>query len=147
MAATTEKTAAVKAGIMPDHRLAGNVLSRCGYYLADGALDANSVIQMVPIPEGARILDIRFYATLNGAGRTMDVGDGNLVDRYFDGLDASAAIQANPSDMDAAYLAPYIYTADDTIDVKILGDTFVDAKECWLTVQYVMDGISDEDWT
>jgi len=63
MAAVTVKSDAVKSGIRIDSRYTGAVVCRTGYYKAAAALDANSVIEMVPIPKGAQILDMKVWAS------------------------------------------------------------------------------------
>lgn len=159
MAAETVQSNAVKAGIMPDHTVPATiVLSRTGQYTAAAALDANSVIQLVPIPAGAQILDIIIQCTALGSGRTVDIGDAGDIDRFFDGLSvvyagvsrlgcqmggAAANTAGNVTHGDAAL--GYEYTVDDTIDAKILGDTFPKDGVIKMTVLYKMQGgVADE---
>ena len=125
MAAVTKQSTAVASGLRIDDRKPGVVICRTGDYEADAAYDANSIVQMVPVPKGAQILDIQMYISDSGAGRTFDVGDDTLVDRFFDGIDPSSGPirKSLIPDGDAAYIDNYEYTADDTIDVKWLGDT------------------------
>ena len=159
MAATTVQSNAVKAGLMPDHTVPATiVLSRTGTYTATAALDANSVIQLVPIPLGAQILDIIVQCTALGAGRTLDIGDDGDIDRFFDGLSGvTAAISRFGSQMGGvtvntagnvvhgASALGYEYTADNTIDAKVLGDTFPAAAVITMTVLYKMQGgVADE---
>jgi hypothetical protein len=147
MAAVTVQSSAVLAGIKPDFRQAGVVLCRTGYYKAAAALDANSVVQMVPVPKGAQILDIHMFVGDSGAGRTFDVGDAALVDRFLDGIDPSSGpIRSDyHEDGDMACVENYEYTADDTIDVKWLGDTLEANQTIHMNVFYKMgDTIEDE---
>jgi hypothetical protein len=147
MAAVTVQSNAVKSGIKPDFRQAGVVLCRTASYQADAAYDANSVVQMVPVPKGAQILDIHLYVSDSGAGRTFDVGDGTTVDRFFDGVDPSSGPirKGLIADGDAAYITNYEYTADDTIDVKWLGDTLESGQKIYMNVYYKMgDTIADD---
>jgi len=143
MAAVTAGTTAVYADVMPDHSVpAGIVLSRTGTYLATAALDANSIIQMVPIPKGAQVLDIILKTSALGTARTIDVGDGGDIDRFVDGGDASGAALFRLS---AVAGLNHEYTADDTIDIKVLGDTFPAGGTATMIVFYKMEGgIADE---
>lgn len=144
MAAETVKSNAVTAGLMPDACKAGQVHCRVGRYTASAALDADSVLQMIPVPKGAMVIGCDWGISAMGAARTLDVGDGGDLDRYFDGIDVSAAVQkALVAD---GILAGYVYTEDDTIDAKILGGTFPDAGVLTVIAFYVMvEAIEDED--
>jgi hypothetical protein len=144
---STVTTDAVDSGLIPDARNAGQVLCRSARYEATAALDANSVIQMVPVCDGMLILDIQVSITAQGSGRTIDVGDGADVDRFFDGVDVSfAAAMDLYNEGDVATCFGHEYTGDDTIDVKILGGTLVIDSVVIMNVYYKMlDAISDED--
>jgi hypothetical protein len=147
MAAVTVQSEAVKGGLRPDDRRAGFVLCRTGYYKAAAALDANSVVEMVPVPKGAQILDIHMNVSDSGAGRTFDVGIGGAVDKFLDGVDPSSGpIKTDMhEDGDAAYIENYQFTEDDTIDVKWLGDTLEQNQVIHMNVFYKMgDTIDDE---
>jgi len=147
MSAVTVQSAAVASGLRIEDRQAGVVHCRTGEYAATAALDANSIVQMVPVPKYAQILDIQLYIGDSGEGRTFDVGDGGLVDRFFDGLDPSGGPirKSLVPDGDAAYIENYEYTADDTIDIKWLGDTLENAQKLYMNVFYKMgDTIEDE---
>ncbi|MBU1003020.1 MAG: hypothetical protein KKE73_10915 [Proteobacteria bacterium] len=125
---------------------AGVVLCRSATYTAAAALDANSVIEMVPIPKGAMVLDVVLHVSALGVDRTVDVGDGDNVDRFFDGIVATSATNSSFLDDAASTALHYIYTAKDTIDAKILGGTFPIAAVVSVDVYYKMvDGfITDE---
>lgn len=159
MAAETVKSNAVKAEIMPDHTVPATlVLSRTGSYTATAALEANSVIQLVPIPLGAQILDIIVQCTALGASRTLDIGDDGDLDRFFDGLPAEYALLSRfASEMGGAAANTagnvthgsaalgYEYTASNTIDAKVLGGTFPEDAVIKATVLYKMQGgVADE---
>jgi hypothetical protein len=147
MAAVTVQSAAVKSGVRIDDRQPGKVNCRSADYEETVARDANSVVEMVPVPKGAQVLDIHMYVSDSGAGRTFDVGDGNVVDRYFDGVDPSSGPirKGLIPDGDAAYISNYEYTEDDTIDVKWLGDTLEIGQKIHMDVFYKMgDTIADE---
>lgn len=146
MAAVTVKSAAALSGMVPDDINApGHVLCRKGVYLSTAALDANSIAQLVPVKDNMQIVDIKLKWTAFGAGRTLDVGDGSVVDRYFDGLDVSAAGHATLWSEGEADSLDHEYTGDDTIDAKVLGDTWPDACTVTIFVFYTMTGvIADE---
>lgn len=163
MAAVTVYSDAVLAGVCPDHCIpAGVVLSRTGYYkntATSAALDANSVIQLIPMPVGAQLLDLIIMWSALGAGRTLDVGTGDDVDMFIDGQAAqyagAARIGAGVANdvavnvvLGANFLVatwPYEFTANDSIDVKVLGDTFPDNAEVAGVAIYKQEGaIEDE---
>ena len=163
MAATTVQSTAVIAGLMPDHCIpAGVVLSRTGTYTATAALDANSVVELIPMPKGAQLLDLQIAHSALGAGRSIDVGTGDNVDSFFDGSSVVAAGQkrwgcavggttANTAEAIVhgvdllAATWPYEFTANDTIDAKILGDTFPEDGVITAVALYKMEGaIADE---
>jgi len=146
MAAVTVTSDAAQSELCPDRLEAGVVLCRSAKYTAAAALDANSVIQMVPVCDGMMILDIQFSSTALGASRTLDIGDGTDVDLFFDGVDASSACAGDLfNEGDVATCFGKVYTEDDTIDIKVLGDTFPLAAVVTMNVYYKMvDGIDDE---
>jgi hypothetical protein len=166
MAATTVYSSAVSAGITPDHCIpAGIVLARTGTYTASAALDANSVIQLIPMPKGAQLLDLLVGWTALGAGRTLDIGitdtgyTGHDIDMFMDGLVAEhagyarwgAAMIDDAADNvvhGAKMLAdtwPYEFTANGAIDAKVLGDTFPTSATITAVAFYKMEGaIEDE---
>jgi len=147
MAAVTVTTDAVDSGLIPDARNAGQVLCRSAKYVAAAALDADSVVQMVPVCDGMLILDVQVSITAQGTGRTIDVGDGVTIDRFFDGVVVSAAAAMDLfNEGDVATCFGHKYTADDTINVKILGDTLLKDAVIIMNVYYKMlDTIEDED--
>lgn len=147
MAAVTVQSAAVKSGIRLEHRVPGMVICRTGDYTETVARDANSVVEMVPVPKGAQILDIQLYISDAGASRTADVGDGGSAQRYF----AALAVNTGPLrkslkvDGVATYIANYKYAEDDTIDVKWLVDTLEVGQKIHMEVYYKMaDTVADE---
>ena len=166
MAAVTVKSDAVIAGVCPDHCIpAGITLTRTGTYTATAALDADSVIQLVPMPKGAQLIDLLLAWSALGAGRTIDVGicdtgyTGYDIDMFYDGLVAqyagyarfgaamingSAAACVHGAQMVAGKW-PYEFTANGAIDAKILGDTFPISAIITAVAVYKMEGgISDE---
>lgn len=104
-------------------------------YTAAEALAADSVIRMVPVKAGMKIVDMKIKFTAFGTGRTVDVGDGSDVDRFLDGGNVAAAGVLSCS-ASAGFF--YEYTADDTIDITVLGETMPADAEIEIIVQYVM---------
>ena len=136
---------AVEGDMAFDGGPVGAVLCRSAYYAPSTVSPAaDSVVQVVPIPKGAMILNIVVHVPA-GVSCTVDIGDGDDVDRFFDGLAAGA--NATLAD-DAASTASwnYIYTAADTIDMKVLGAAYGATNATKMDVYYKMvDGfIADE---
>lgn len=164
MAATTVYSTAVIAGVCPDHCIpAGVVLSRTGTYTAAAALDANSVIQLIPMPIGAQLIDLIVMYSALGAGRSIDLGTAVSVNMFFDGLSVVVAGQARMCAAIGGAVAntapatfvhganalaatwPYEFTVNDTIDAIILGDTFPIAGVITAVAIYKQEGaIADE---
>lgn len=142
---STYKSGAVNAGIMPDIALAGVVLNRDEKYTASTALVAGSVVEMVPIPKGAKIIGLDLAWSAFGLARTLDVGIGGEADKFFDGLDVEAAGNAALLVDGEPDSVGYIFTENDTIDVTVLGDTWPVDAWVFLAVTYKMTGtIADE---
>lgn len=80
---------------------------------------AATVIQMVKIAAGVTLLDLHIVFDDLGTGVTVDVGDGDDVDRYIDGADVATA--AGVARLSAGTGFPKTYSTDDTIDITILG--------------------------
>lgn len=81
------------------------------------SVTASDVVQMVKVPLGAAIIDVKVSG--DGAGTitgTITVGDGNDPNRYITATSASGAMAAQ-SINSAAGGVGYEYTATDTIDV------------------------------
>ena len=92
-----------------------------GTYELAAALVVNDVIQMVKIPKGARIVDaILGTDDLDSGGSPaiiLAVGDGTTADRFITGSTvAQAGGVTRLSQVDGI---GYVYTAEDTIDVKV----------------------------
>jgi len=119
---TIHKSAAVQSGIMPDHALAGNMHFRYGIITtADDDMVSGDTLEMVPIPEGARIIGmiVKSDTDIPGADDT-DIGDGTDQDRFFDGLSLGAANRQFELFTDGKFAAlGYKYTTDDTIDIYL----------------------------
>jgi len=155
----TRKSAACIANYAPDAP-DGNVKCRIGTwtYADDGTAVADDVIQMVPVPKGAQIIDILIGWTALSGG-TFDVGDGTTADRFFDGLTAndigrvsmfggfngSAAAAEGVCEGATKANLGYEYTAADTIDITLISGDVESGDEITMMVLYkVQGGISDE---
>lgn len=140
MAAVTVKSDAYLSGQMPDRVAAGVPLCRSAKYINSGAKDANSVIQMVLVPAGAKLLNFEWKTSALGAGVTADFGTSGDVDKYVDGADVSAAITG------AAHCINEDLTEDTGIQMKVLGGPLPDGARIDMNVWYKMSGgIADED--
>jgi len=107
----------------------GTVAVRRASYEIGAALVINDVIEMIPVYEGERVVDLRLIiddVDTNGTPLvTIDVGDGVDPDRYVDGstigrTGGTAGYASGVTAVAAALLLDYSYPADDTIDVKFV---------------------------
>lgn len=105
----------------------------------------NDVIQMVPVPIGATVLNVELACNILGASTILAVGDGDQVDRFIKGSDVSilggtARLGAGQTAATQLTAYGYKYAADDTIDVKVTtASTASGLGKIQLTVQYTMD--------
>lgn len=138
MAAETVSSEAVLRNLKVDQERAGVVYCRSAKYINDGAKDANSIVKMVPVPAGARVVKVDYKTSALGAGVTVDIGDGVTIDKYFDGADCAAAGSASS-------IQDVVLTADEDVQMKILGAALPDEAVLSLHVWYKMaDSITDE---
>jgi hypothetical protein len=92
---------------------------------ASGALELNDVMEVVKVPKGFQVFEVIFSTTdldTNGTPTIeLDVGDGSDTDRFISGSGLTIA-EATGGYARLNNLAGfgYIYTAADTIDVKVL---------------------------
>jgi len=141
----TFQSEAVKSGIMPDHSLAGVVQCRTVEYTAAAEMAIDSVIQMVPMKTGMKVLDIHVSWTALGTGVLVDIGDAT-IDRYFDGVDAAAAgSKTLIADGVPAEGLNYKFTIDDTIDFKNLVAVIPAAAVIKMNVYYKMQGVIEDE--
>jgi hypothetical protein len=141
---------AATSGVMPDHALAGVVLCRSGNYTATADLAAGTVIQMVPIPKDAIILDIAVTLFNNACDGHINVGDGSSNNRFIDTCPMCYHTYRLVGQLDAAGLGveknhQYKYTAQDTIDIVTETSDLASGAILRLDVYYKMAGsITDE---
>ena len=114
--ATYTATAAT-AEVTPRHAAQGLVTKYCKYTIS-ATTSAGDVIQMIKIPKGASVVDLKFLAASTGV-LLFDVGDGVDPNRYIVGATGSAAAAGVNLAASAAF-QNYIYSAtEDTIDVTL----------------------------
>ncbi len=119
---TTHKSNAVTAGIMPDWAQAGVVLCRSAEYTSAAAIACGDTIQMVPIPKGAKVLQIQVrYNTVEAGASGCSIGYGGSTAAFADGLDFTADnVKVFPGGGGNAFAGfLHTFTADDTIDIAI----------------------------
>jgi hypothetical protein len=90
------------------------------------AIALNDVFQLISIPAGAFVLSVAAkVTTVEGGTCTFDIGDGATVDGYLDGVDGNteANTQSFTADTTEAFGAGKLYTAADTIDLKLITGT------------------------
>jgi hypothetical protein len=100
----------------------GEVISAQGTYELTAALVINDVIQMVKIPKNAVVDDVILGSydldTGGSPSLVLAVGDGTTADRFITGstiAQGGGIGRANQVDG-----MGYAYTAEDTIDVKVI---------------------------
>jgi hypothetical protein len=149
---TTHQSAAVLSGIMPDYAMAGVVLSRDEVYVtADDSIVSGDTLQMVPVPIGAKILDVIVYHTIVEAthGTVIDVGYGGNGNAFL--TTTATAVRTKSMVGTIGATAPdgflHIFTADDTIDISFpkTNTKIPTSQHFKMTVIYKMTGtIADE---
>lgn len=106
---------------IPARSAANEIWDYVTYELSTGELEADDVIQMLPVQKGAIILEVILAVDdLDDDGTpavVLSVGDASDDDRF---ITASAAGQAGGvSRLNNVAGLLYKYTADDTIDLKV----------------------------
>ena len=137
---------AVTSGIMPDYARVGGVISRTASYTAAAAVAVDDVIQMIPIPKDAKILDMKLGIASASKFSTLDVGDASDVDRFFDGIPTGMVDNTFSLFGDGTTNGMnYRYTTQDTIDITVLDSQLAIGTRLDLSVQYTIAGtIRDE---
>jgi hypothetical protein len=111
---------------------------------ATNDLDTNDLLKMVPIPNGATVLDVIADIPTGGLDTgtsiTWTVGDDGDEDRYITTQTVGQSSAGGIVRMNAAG-GTYKYTADNTIDIKITAGagTNTTTGTIKLTVIYTMD--------
>lgn len=104
------------------------------------AIAVNDVFELISIPAGAFVLSVAAkVTTVEGGTCTFDVGDAATVDGYLDGVDGNTAanVQSFTADTTDAFGAGKLYTAADTIDLKLITGTAANLVVA-LSATYIM---------
>lgn len=152
---TIHKSNAVISGLAPAHSYAGVTLSRSAEFVtSDDSIVSGDTLQMVPIPENAKVLGLEVYYSALPAGTTgCDIGYNGDSDTFMAGVDMTAAniktwptgIADNAFRNTAGFL--HTFTADDTIDIAFtkLATKIPTSQHIKMNVYYKMVGvIADE---
>lgn len=125
----------------PPKYIENGLIARTAIYSFTAAQSAGDVIQMVPVPKGASIVDVETAFTPGAGGPVLTwlVGDGNTTNRYNASTSATVATQLRSTGG-----LGYSYSAEDTIDIVVgaVGSATA-AGSIRLTVTYAMDQATD----
>lgn len=116
----TYTAVAAQAAVQPKGLRVGLVAVRSTYSIGAVSLSAGDIFQMVKVPANATPIFVQFGSTNNSDQYLLHVGDGINTARYRSYATYSIAngyvlAWANLSPI----VAPYTYSADDTIDIFI----------------------------
>lgn len=141
MATLTASSCQTSSGgffLSPPRYIENGVVARSAIYNFTVAQSAGDVVQMIPIPKGALILDVQLLPSLGGVTFAANVGDGNSGTRFIVSATANAVVARNTTGLG------YSYSADDTIDVTMvtIGSGSA-AGSIRLSVMYSFDNAPD----
>lgn len=105
----------VASTVQPKGLHVGLVAVTCTYSLG-ASLSAGDVIQMIKVPAGATVVDLKLSSTGLTSTGSANVGDGISAARYVSAYLFSAG--ATIARVNTAYV-PYTYSLDDTIDITV----------------------------
>ena len=122
-------------------------------YLVENTIDmstsgfqpaANDIVQALDIPAESIVMNAGIEVlTASPSGVTLDMGDGDTVDIYVDGLDStSTGYSAVHQDV---LSTGKIYASADTIDIKVLGAQDTTGKVRAWAVVCDISGIDETD--
>lgn len=137
LTSTACQTSASGFFLNPPKYIENGSIVRSALYTFVAAQSAGDIVQMVPVPKGAQIVDVSVQIDGKAAGADFvlnGVGDGGSAARY------SVISQSGSAVLRMSGGLGYSYSVDDTIDVKI--GTIVSATaggSLRLTVTYTMD--------
>lgn len=131
----------------PPRYIENGVVARSAAFTFTTSASSGDVVQMVPVPKGALILDTQLDVGGLAAGSNVavNVGDGNSTGRYNTSASVAAGVNGGAIfRMTNAAGGGYSYSADDTIDV-IMGTVGSMSGQAVLrlTVFYSFDNASD----
>lgn len=123
------------SGVQPKALRVG-IVSVVATYSLNQSLSTGDVIQMLKVPVNARIVDMYLSYCSNGQG-SLTVGDGVDTDRYITATAISSGLTTVVR-LNGSSLAPYTYSADDTVDVTISASAQPSSGAIYLvaTVEY-----------
>lgn len=104
-------------GVQPKGLRAGLVAITSFYSLPTSA-STGMVIQMVKVPANAQLVMAKLANTMTGQ-TTTQLGDGIDPDRYYAETTLSSSMGWIYCEQNITPVAPYTYSADDTIDITI----------------------------
>lgn len=142
----TLTASAAQSNVPAKYRIGGVISRAVDYSLgatANPALSSGDVLQMLRVPVGACILDVRLVVDqLSGGNYTFTIGDGNSATRYYGSLSSGSTsamyIMTNAAAQQAGI--GYVYTAEDTIDITVGTATTATASGVLrLIVSYTLD--------
>ena len=119
----------------------GMAISVVGKYTvpASGGPVSGDKVEMVNVPAGAQVVDIKVRASGGTTALTVAVGDDVDPDRYIAATANTAAALVNLA-VNGNAAAPglgFEYTADDTIDITFAGATPTATHEYTMVATYV----------
>lgn len=118
--ATTYTNARAASTVMPRSNHQGLTAVTATQTIAT-ALVVNDVIEMVKVPNLARVVEVVLISEDLDTGTTaavvLAVGDGAVTNRYISGSTIGQA--GGVARMDQITAVDFAYSADDTIDVKV----------------------------
>jgi len=123
------------AGVQPKGLRVGLVGIAATYSVA-ASMSSGDVIQMIKVPAGATVLDLKVSCHLAGQG-SISVGDGVTTNRYI--ADTAASVSAAMMTLNNPNLIPYTYSTDDTIDVTTSASTNFSAGALYMLAIVTMD--------
>lgn len=125
----------VSAGVQPKGSRVG-VYSTAAIFSVAASMSSGDVIQMIKVPSGATVVDIKTTVKLAGKG-SVSVGDGVSANRYT--VDTAASDSAGTMIINNPVFTPYAYSTDDTIDVTTSASTNFSAGSVCMIVTLSMD--------
>lgn len=151
MATYTASSCQTSAGgffLSPPRYLENGVVSRSSQFTFTTSASAGDVVQMVPVPKGAQIVDVSLAINggmATGSNLAFSIGDGNSASRYAGSASVAAATNGNAIfRMTNGGGLGYSYSTDDTVDVVLGTVGSMSAQMAMrLTVTYQFDNAPD----
>lgn len=144
----TLTASAAQSTVPAKYRINGTVTRVVDYSLGatgNPNLSTGDVIQMLRVPAGACITDVKLVVDqLSGGNYTFGIGDGNAAGRYYTSLSSGSTsaqfIMSNAAAQQAG--VGYSYSAEDTIDITASTVTTATASGVLrLVVSYTLDNL------